>query len=581
MNVLKRIQASRYARKLQAANAAGSTDVTDARDQLLTFGSEAIRPIFETLAGQKPNPVALEVLERLLTDNTLPAYVEALKSSDAAVADASEHVLARASQYDPTPLLSLFSDPDVSNSRIERILAERMASLQPRVLIPLLPDLSREGRVSVFRLLEKRVDASIAPDVVRLASHTDWWLRQSAARLLAQLPGRESTDALAKLLRDEAAAVRLAAVRSLAALKDPGSIGALCTPLRDPDIKVQGAAIEALIEVGDMRAVAHLLDYLKDSSEYVRRAAVEVLNQVVTVDAIKDLVSALRDQDWWVRVRAADALGTLGGDRVVEAVIALLDDQDDFVRRYAVEILNTVTDGRAVEPLIRALEDADWWVRERAIDALAKVGDGRAVYPLLSLMAREMRLIPLCVRTLGAIGDERAVEPICRLAGSDNAEVRNVAVEALGLFDKRELSQDAREAINAVRESLGVAPGQSPLPRIEIRSSHGPEAGRHPTHADRPAPAGPGEPRQSPASPRGMYPGASGAGQGPPAIDFQSLDAGDLLADRWRVVRRIGGGGFGTVYLVQDVIVNEEMVLKVLSPHLSLDANMNKRFVHP
>ena len=62
-------------------------------------------------------------------------------------------------------------------------------------------------------------------------------------------------------------------------------------------------------------------------------------------------------------------------------------------------------------------------------------------------------------------------------------------------------------------------------------------------------------------------------------LDFQHLEPETLLADRFRVIRRIGGGGFGTVYRVEDVAVNEEIVLKVLSPHLSLDESMIRRFV--
>jgi serine/threonine-protein kinase len=45
------------------------------------------------------------------------------------------------------------------------------------------------------------------------------------------------------------------------------------------------------------------------------------------------------------------------------------------------------------------------------------------------------------------------------------------------------------------------------------------------------------------------------------------------------VLHRVGGGGFGTVYLVEDVMVKEEMVLKILSSQLSLDPTMIRRFV--
>jgi serine/threonine-protein kinase len=64
-----------------------------------------------------------------------------------------------------------------------------------------------------------------------------------------------------------------------------------------------------------------------------------------------------------------------------------------------------------------------------------------------------------------------------------------------------------------------------------------------------------------------------------PALDVQKLEPGTVLGRRFRVIERIGGGGFGTVYRVEDVVVHEELVLKVLSPHLSLDESMIRRFV--
>jgi HEAT repeat protein len=584
MNVLKRFQAGRLARKLRDASA-GDPGVAEARERLLELGSEGIRAILDSLDGVKAQGATLETLQKLLTNDTVPTFIEALKAGQLAVVETAAHVLSSVKTYDATPLLPLFSDSEVPRVRLEGILAEQVENLQPKTLLELLPDLSRDARVSVFRLLEKLDDPSIAEGAIRLAGHTDWWLRQNAAKLLARYSVPGSVETLVKLLRDEVSAVRLKAVHGLGSIKASQALEALCTRLGDPDMKVQGAAIEALIAIGDVRSVAFLLEYLKNDSEYVRRAAVEVLNQVVTSDAVKDLVSALRDQDWWVRVRAADALGTLGGDRVVEAVVSLIDDPDDFVRRYSVEILNMVPDGRSVEPLIHALDDTDWWVRERAIDALAKVGDSRALDPLLQLMARDTRVAPLCIRALGKIGDERAIDPICRLASSDNPDVRTAAIEALTGFAARELSADARAAVGEALESLGVTPGRGGFARAESRGQ-GPEVGRKAPDSPRPSSPVPGRAGESPAhtgsdsgttSPVPV--GASASGSYSAGLNYKNLEPGVLLGERWRVVRRIGGGGFGTVYLVQDIIVNEEMVLKILSPHLSQDVAMIKRFV--
>jgi serine/threonine-protein kinase len=272
---------------------------------------------------------------------------------------------------------------------------------------------------------------------------------------------------------------------------------------------------------------------------------------------------------------AADALGTLGGEKVVEAVVGLLQDDDEFVRRYAVEILNTVPSERAVEPLIEALDDSDWWVHERAIDALARSGDGRAGEPLLRLMSRETRAIPLCLRALGQLRDERAVEPICRMASSESAEVRREAVLALVALSESTLSDVSRAMVRQALDAAGVASKPRSGRPLEVRRSRGTEPAGNVSRPVTPVPQPPPSSVPTPTpTPSSQMPAPAG-----PALNYQNLPIGTRLLDRFVVLRRIGGDGFGAVYLVEDTIVREELVLKILNPQFSMDQNMVRRFV--
>jgi serine/threonine-protein kinase len=576
MDLIRRFQAGHLAKRLQDPLQAAD-GVAQTQEKLLALGPSAVRGLLDAIARGKASTASNEVLERLCTNDTLSVFVEALQSPVPAVVEAASVALSRSALYDPAQLLGLFSEPAVSKARLESILAAQMQRIQPVTLVRVLPDLSKDARGSVFRLLERRADSSISADVVGLARHAEWWLRLHAVKLLAKMPGKDSITGVAELLKDESAAVRLEAVRTLGVLRATEVLPALCGRLRDIDIKVQAAAIETLISLGDVSAVPHLLEYLRDESEYVRRAAVEVLNQVVTTEAIKDLVSALRDADWWVRVRAADALGTLGGPKVIDAVIDLVGDPDDFIRRYAVEILNTVPDKRAVEPLIRALDDHDWWVRERAIDALAKTRDPRAVEPLLRMLSRDTRAVPLCLRALAQIPDPRVVESVCRLVDSDSAEIRREAINALTQFTKSELPDESRNRVHDALERAGVGNKRStPSMPLEVRGHFGPESGRSDSglrrvsgrESDSAGAVPSGTPAPSPVSPAHQR-----------VLNFQKLEPGTMVNERFKVVRYIGGGGFGTVYLVEDTVVHEDLVLKILSPQLSLDESMIRRFV--
>ena len=576
MEILKRFQADRYVRQLQSGQRVSDSQLTEARTQLLSMGNAAVRSLLSAAQGAGgASELTLDMLARLASQDTLPAFIDGLRSPLTQVSDTAARALSTATTYDPTQLLALYADETVSRARLEAILEAQIQHIQPSTLLRMLPELGKEARNSAIRIVDKVADQRILGELLELSKNPEWWIRMNAARLLSRLSGAPAMSALAKLVRDENAAVRLEAVQGVIRTKAVEAIPALCTRLRDQDIKVQTAAIEALVSLADVSAVPHLLDALKDESEYVRRGAVEVLNEVITPEAIKDLVNALRDADWWVRARSADALGTLGGPKVVDAVLGLIKDSDEFARRYAIEILNTVPDPRAVPALIEALEDDDWWVRERAVDALGKAADPAAVDPLLLMMSRDAKALPLCVRALGSIGSDSVIEPLCRIAESTDSEARREAVAALQAVGQRELSEPARQIVIAALEKAGVR-----LTRGPKRPSGGRGPGTMEVRVhDTPAYTR-GQQNQTPAppaaTPGGTPPTRVGMGE---VKNFQKLAPGTELMGRFRVVQRIGGGGFGTVYLVEDLVVNEQLVLKILSSQLSLDPNMIRRFV--
>jgi tRNA A-37 threonylcarbamoyl transferase component Bud32 len=67
------------------------------------------------------------------------------------------------------------------------------------------------------------------------------------------------------------------------------------------------------------------------------------------------------------------------------------------------------------------------------------------------------------------------------------------------------------------------------------------------------------------------------AGESPP-LGTDPLIA-QLVADRYRVIRKLGEGGMGSVYLAEHVVIEKKLVLKVLAPDLARREDLVARFL--
>ena len=73
----------------------------------------------------------------------------------------------------------------------------------------------------------------------------------------------------------------------------------------------------------------------------------------------------------------------------VDKLIAALRDEDREKRSTAAKTLGELGDARAMESLIGALSDEWLIVRAAAAQALGRLGDARAVQPLIAALADE------------------------------------------------------------------------------------------------------------------------------------------------------------------------------------------------
>ena len=565
--------------------------------KLKTAGNRAVPKIIDALAmtDKTHTMVLVDILGDLVNDKNLDMYREGLADGNERVVSGTAWALSSSTVYNPNSLLDFFDDDEVSKAALIDVLRVHKQDLSVHELLRRAYECETKEKAAIFKIIEEIIKPDMVPDLIARMGGKDPVIKMHLMNLLARFDKPEITHALEMQLKDPNKMVRSAALSALGSRGGKINIDKVAAVLTDPDLDVQNKAVDVLIKANHPDTIKYLVNALKDESEYARRAAVEVLNEIGDVSSVKDLLAAIKDDDWWVRSRAGDALAEIGGPRVVDSVVELINDEDEDIRRTAVEILNATKDSRAVDHLIKATDDTDWWVRERAVDALSKIGDSKAVPKLEQMLGKDSKTDTVVIRALGKLGSQKHINKIMPLLQRPEREIQVEAIKALtqltddthaesirGLLKKIQQSPDAtiiNVATKALKD-LDARYSETVLEenvRAEKIAAHTKTLLLENDELDKLLSAQAAQIAEA-AKPDDAAEVPVAVGE--PILDISKLNPGDVIDGRYKYIEKIGKGAFGTVLLMEDEVVDEQLILKFLNPNVSSDEEMMKRFVH-
>jgi len=592
-------RADRLIRKLvTAVNQSDNEAYNEAVNKLTGLGAPVLPSVFEAMdyVNNGSRKGLVHVVTRLLNQQTLPTVIEALNHSNPKVSNAVVDALSESTKINVNLILPYLKDANIPNNKIFKILNSRESEIDALRLIGASYDLEINDKEQTFKLVEKVVRPDQLTGLLGRVTGKDPVVRAHIIRLLANFDDTRVLRTLEDLLGDKNSIIREASLESLTKLGRSADVASLCKLLDDSEIRVQEQAVEAISKLNHPDTAQHLLPILKSENEYARRSAVEVLNAIGTVDNMKQLLSAVLDEDWWVRSRAADAMSKIGGPKVVDAVLGLIHDDSEDLRRIAIEILVSAKDPRAEQHLINALDDEDWWVRERAADALSEMGSKGAIDGLCKILGTNPKSDPIIIRAIGNLGNESNVEQLLSYTESDNDMIQIETFKALvEITDKNtvrhvvaKMKEQAVLAENIeIKDAIRIGLKQlernffnvlieddkntlPPLPSISASQIQANSVARkQAVNSDLTTSVlvDDDEVQKVIESAR-------------PSLDVSKLEAGDVLDGRYKYLRRIGKGAFGTVVLMEDTAVGEQIILKFLNAHIAADTETMQRFVH-
>ena len=524
----------------------------------------------------------VRTLTRFHTEEVRDAFMSLLTDTHAPIREAALAGLASLPlPQDVQPICRLLRDPEkIVRRQASAVLTQWKAPQTVSYLFDVLQDPSPEVQQEAVELLAVVGDTHSIQAVVTPRTDTPV-LRETLMRLLEAPQTR----------------VRQLALEGLTSLQVPLDFEALCRLLWDPDHMVRQQAALLLTQLNNPHTLPVLIETLQDEAPDVRQGAVTILNTIGDVSLLKHLLSALVDKEWWVTMRVTDALGRGGGAKVVDAALKLSLDTDAGIRRSTIEILKLTQDPQVLTFLLEALDTQDSWLQTCAAEVAGALGEKRVVPALLRLAQTESTdMCLVALRTLANLGDTRAIPLLLTHLHQGTPVLQREALQVLTTLTDAEHSEAVLQAVMAVRstddadlKALANSTASAIIRRFGVRA-----VGRSSIQdisMSRPAPqsllyeAMPNSSLQSTlvSTPRPESSGPdldSDTLVAEAIVDATALVPGTVLAERYRVVRQIGQGGFGTVVLVEDTMVSEQLILKFLNPHMAADSHMIKRFIH-
>lgn len=505
-------------------------------------------------------------LSAFVNDGILPLFISHLVNASARVIDGLLDALTRTDTYDPNQLLSLFANPALPGAKLEQLFQSHKNQLQTHALIRALPTAAKDNHIAILRLLDQVATEDSVPELLHHLRTDNSTIRFNIARTLRRFKTPAVQESLTRLLSDPHKQIRMLALDGLVSMNIPLAAAPLCRLLNDPDAGVQQKAFDIILRM------------LQDDSEINRQRAVEGLNTLGNVNVLKHVLLALKSKAWWITQRVAETLGMHSSAQLIEPVLSLLHDADHFLSQCAFEIIHSLKDEQAILALVQALQDKT--LRERVTNALSTLGDRRVGPFFIRLLERDTASALVATHVLVALNNPQAIPHFLMQLSNPDQELVKETLRVLAILTTVEHASEVLQAVMVIRDqsqdeikdlanktatSIIKRFGRKVLPQNNIQKS-----------GDALTPTG----ISIAASPVTPLPRVSTEGPKPGAtLDISLLEPGMVLADRYRIIRRVGEGGFSTVLLVEDTMVHEEVILKILNPQIAMGDEMIKRFI--
>ena len=617
--------------KILGAGDLDAPQVQSALEKLRDHKKEATEKVLKTIdSGPRIQySTALQLLGWLLDNTTIELVMQQLPEYDANVQGDITALLNRTKSYDPHLLLPYLKHPLSKRVSRDLIMAHRKDFIASK-LLRAVARTQTDLWPTIFELIHGRADDAAFPEAVALTKSKNATLREHATSLIAEYNNPAAIETLQIMLRDEDKNVHLAALRGLTRIKASLPASLLFRMLQNVT-KEEAPLVKALLGFcKDPELNSQLIKAILGKNAKFRSLAIKSVAIISNRKLVRELFEELLKQHEGVQTAILQELIQQTGEKLFDILEVLADDPDFRIQEITMLAIQMcdATKSKIITIMRQHLEDnlpPD--IKTSFIKRLAEAKDNESIGALIGVMRQDSAQRIGVLNALEQIADEKALADVFEMLDDKNPGVQIAAISCLSAIIPEKLAAQVRErllenakmlheeAIPRLIELVQHITGKYKLLETtayqrsidelnqEISTeidmlqpdSFGLDAEAY-TGSNSSELANPfGNDAANPFTDSSESPfeaGGSdifGSGTGELSLDNtdarrqqeseMNFEAGQVLANRYKLLKEIGRGGYGSVWLVDDNFIKEELVMKFLHPNLVSDEVAVERFV--
>lgn len=598
--------------------AAGDTDaprIQSAITKLKENPRDAMSKILKEIeSGPKLHySTALKLLSMLLDNTTISIVIQALPSLNTVAQKDIAAILNRSNQYDPHTILPYLKSP-LSLQISRDLLTAHRREFKAAKLLRQVVKIDSELWDTIFELVHASVDEPALAEANLLSQSKDPKIRELVIGVIAEFNNPAAQESLLSFLNDESGKVRLAALRGLVRIranlpvanllelmksaskeeatyvkalighsKDPELINQFTLALLSKNAKLKPLAIVGLAQLMSTQTLRNVFEAIAEKPQPTIDSILNSLHEAAKKKYSLAVSELINDYSPEIKTLAGRALLQLDPeDEIVATAMAtaLGENLADDIMLPLIELQQQIQSPDAVDPLINILKGRNTEMYAPTLKALRGIADARALAPVFeSLNEQDAEIQKAALKCLVAVTPEQFAskmrDQLIEQSNHLETDALETLVDTLRAFTKKfnlRITTNYQKTLDKLNKD---ASGEFEMP-MSLGGAAASDPGGDPFSSDADNPFG------------GKSDGVFGSAQqdspmdteGDPAMDFAiDLEEGLILGDRYELIREIGRGGYGSVWLIKDSFIKEEMVMKFLHQQLVSDDVAIERFI--